>query len=125
MRSMIFFSIIIPTYNRADKLRRCLESLLKQEINNFEVIVVDDGSTDHTMQMIEAYSDHVRYLSFSENQGPNIRKNQGALEAHGEWLIFMDSDDQFTEVALEHLESCARSSEASLIMSSSRDFSGK
>jgi glycosyltransferase involved in cell wall biosynthesis len=89
------FSVIIPTYNRADKLRRALESLAAQNFRDFEVVVCDDGSTDGTAEMVEAFAAplNVRY-SWDENfGGPARPRNRGISEAKGDWVCFLDADD--------------------------------
>ena len=90
---MILFSIIIPTYNRASLLPRAIQSVLAQTYSHWELLVVDDGSTDDTAQQVAAFNDpRIRYL-FQENKGVCAARNQGALLAKGIYLIFLDSDD--------------------------------
>lgn len=85
------FSIIIPTYNRKLILKRAIESVLEQSINDFEIIVVDDGSTDDTSELMNTFSG-VKY-QYQENIGVSSARNTGAKLAVGEWLLFLDSDD--------------------------------
>jgi len=88
-------SVIIPTYNRAQALSRCLASLLKQDFRPFEVIICDDGSTDDTRSVADSYSAEldIQY-SFEENfGGPARPRNRGIALARGEILAFLDSDD--------------------------------
>lgn len=91
-------SIIIPTYQHAKELAKCLESILAQTFHDFEVIVVDDGSTDNTDEILEKYASNFRsqVLGFKiinqENQGSNPARNRGAQEAKGEYLLFCDAD---------------------------------
>ena len=86
-------SIIIPTYNRADMLVRAVESVLAQTYQDFEIIVVDDGSTDHTREALQQFGEQVRYL-YQENSGlPAVARNAGIKIARGEYLAFLDSDD--------------------------------
>lgn len=120
-----FFSIIIPAFNRAHTIERCLKSIFEQNIHSYEILVLDDGSTDATKEVLQPFMNQIRYLPSEENLGPNIRKNQGAREAEGQWLIFLDSDDELTPGALEHLQSCTEKTSATLIMSSSKNASGK
>ncbi len=89
------FSVIIPTYNRVDKLRRALESLAAQSFRDFEVIVCDDGSTDGTAEMVEAFVGTltVRYLWNENFGGPARPRNRGISEAKGNWVCFLDADD--------------------------------
>jgi GT2 family glycosyltransferase len=87
-----FFSIVIPTYNRAELLRQALESVFQQEFRDFEVIVVDDGSTEDVSPIVEQYRDRVTFLR-QENGGPGAARNAGARHAAGAYLAFLDSDD--------------------------------
>ena len=90
-----FFSIIIPTYNRAEKLRRALTSLETQSFRDFEVIVCDDGSTDDTGQVVESFAETlpIRYLREENWGGPARPRNNGLKLACGEWVCFLDADD--------------------------------
>jgi len=92
--SMIEVSVIIPTWNREKTLPRALRSVLAQEGVAFEVMVVDDGSTDRTCRMITQEFPSVDYL-FQPNQGPASARNRGVEHAHGEWIVFLDSDDEW------------------------------
>lgn len=85
-------SVIIPTYNRGSYLRESLESVLTQTFRDFEVIVVDDGSTDGTGTVIQPYLDRVRYIR-QENKGAAVARNVGIRNARGAYVAFMDSDD--------------------------------
>ncbi|HWC60533.1 MAG TPA: glycosyltransferase family A protein [Verrucomicrobiae bacterium] len=89
---MIRFSIIIPTYNRAALLREALESVFKQKFSDFEVIVVDDGSTDGTEETLRAFAGKIRCFG-QRNRGPGAARNLGAARAEGKYLAFLDSDD--------------------------------
>src|SRR5579885_2773221 len=94
-------SVIIPTYNRADKVRHTIESALTQTISDLEVIVVDDGSSDGTGQILgETYGDRIRYYA-QANQGASVARNKGIQEARGEWIAFLDSDDLWEKDKLE------------------------
>ena len=90
-----FFSIIIPTYNRAEKLRRALASLETQSFRDFEVIVCDDGSTDDTGQVVKSFTEKfpLRYLREENWGGPARPRNNGLKLACGEWVCFLDADD--------------------------------
>ena len=94
----LLFSIIIPTFNRADALARCLQSLVDQEFTNFEVLVCDDGSTDQTKDIIAKFSDklELHYFYFQNTGGPAHPRNVGIQNAKGKWICFLDSDDWFT-----------------------------
>ncbi len=87
-------SVIIPTYNRSDLLKRALNSVLRQTFQDFEVIVVDDGSTDNTaLVMSNFYGPHIRYIRQPKNSGVAAARNRGLREARGEFIAFLDSDD--------------------------------
>jgi glycosyltransferase involved in cell wall biosynthesis len=89
----IFFSIIIPTYNRADFIKTTLESVLNQSYQNFEIMVVDDGSTDHTADIIQSISsDKIHYFQ-KKNGERGAARNFGILKAQGDYITFLDSDD--------------------------------
>ncbi len=93
-------SVIIPTYNRADLVKQAVDSVLRQTVSDYEIIVVDDGSTDDTRQVLESVTPPVRYL-FQENRGLAAARNRGIAESRGEYLAFLDSDDLFEPRLLE------------------------
>jgi glycosyltransferase involved in cell wall biosynthesis len=94
-------SVVIPTYNRADKVQKAVESVLAQSFTDLEVIVVDDGSSDGTGQALQqAFGNRIRYF-FQPNQGVSVARNKGIEEAKGEWLAFLDSDDLWEREKLE------------------------
>ena len=93
-------SVIVPTYNRATYIARAVNSILSQTYRDFEVIVVDDGSTDHTRQVLAAYGDRVRYV-FQDNAGPGAARNHGIRLSTGQYLAFLDSDDMWMPAFLE------------------------
>lgn len=94
-------SIVIPTYNRAYLLPRAIESVLAQSYEDWELIVVDDGSTDDTEQVMQRMiSPKIMYVKFDANQGVSAARNRGASVAHGTWVSFLDSDDAFIPGAL-------------------------
>lgn len=94
-------SIIIPAYNAEAYLPQCLDSILAQEHQDCEVIVVDDGSTDGTAALLERYPD-VKVIH-QENHGMSTARNRGLDEAQGEYILFVDSDDLLTDGALATL----------------------
>ena len=95
----MLFSVIIPTYNRAALLREALESVFAQTLTDYEVIVVDDGSTDETATVLHDYP-KVKVLAQS-NGGPGAGRNAGARQAQGDYLAFFDSDDLWFPWTLE------------------------
>ena len=96
-------SVIIPTYNRARQLRRCLEGLAKQTFQNFEVIVVDDGSTDDSGNVAQEYAQilNLKYIYQSNSGGPARPRNMALRAAKGELIAFLDSDDWWLSSKLE------------------------
>lgn len=85
----------MPTYNRAHIIRTAIQSVLAQTDSDWELLVVDDGSTDNTKGVIEEIRDtRIKYI-FQENAGVSNARNRGLLEAHGEWVAYLDSDNEF------------------------------
>jgi glycosyltransferase involved in cell wall biosynthesis len=89
---MPFFSVVIPVFNRERLVAATLDSVLHQEFADQEVIVVDDGSTDRTLDVLARYGNRIRVLQQS-NQGPGPARNLGIAEARGEYVSIFDSDD--------------------------------
>ena len=85
-------SVIIPTYNRGWILKEAIDSVLTQDYKDFELIVVDDGSTDNTSEILASYGNGIRVL-FQENKGVSAARNRGIAEASGQFIAFIDSDD--------------------------------
>ncbi|ELY42001.1 glycosyltransferase family 2 protein [Natronorubrum tibetense] len=95
-------SVIIPTYNRATTLPRAIDSALAQTVDDLEVVVVDDGSTDDTDSVLAEYDDpRVRPVVHATNQGANVARNTGIDHARGEYVAFLDSDDEWRSEKLE------------------------
>ena len=87
-------SVIIPTYNRAGFVTKAVDSVLCQTFTDYELIVVDDGSTDATKERLEQYADQIIYI-YQNNSGVSAARNAGITIARGEWLAFLDSDDEW------------------------------
>lgn len=97
-------SVVIPTHNRADLLPRAIESVLKQTYNNIEIIVVSDGSTDNTKEIVNAYSckdQRVKFIEYFPACGGNIARNTGIEAAGGAYIAFLDDDDEWLQTKLE------------------------
>ncbi|CAK7008424.1 MAG: glycosyltransferase family 2 protein [Petrimonas sp.] len=92
---------IIPAYNVEKYIQRSIDSVLNQTYKPFEILVIDDGSTDNTTNLIQAYGNKVTYL-FKENGGASSARNLGIIEAQGDWIAFLDSDDEWIETHLEN-----------------------
>lgn len=98
-------SIIIPTYNREEYIERAVLSILRQTYDRYEIIIVDDGSTDHTQEVIERIAEKekcIRYIKLEQNQGVAHARNVGMREAAYDYIAFLDSDDEWLPEKLEH-----------------------
>ena len=93
-------SVIVPTYNRAALLCEAVNSVLQQTYQNIEIIVIDDGSTDNTTEVMAAYGDRVRYTR-RPNAGVNAARNLGLKQARGEFVALLDSDDLWAPFKIE------------------------
>jgi glycosyltransferase involved in cell wall biosynthesis len=95
----ILFSIITPTFNRANMIGKAIESVINQTYANWEMIIIDDGSTDDTAQVIKKYTlnDHRIKYFYQNNQGRSAARNKGIDVAIGEYLSFLDDDDYYLE----------------------------
>jgi glycosyltransferase involved in cell wall biosynthesis len=90
----ISISVVIPAYNSAKFISRTIESVLAQTRRPDEIIVVDDGSTDNTAEVIKKFGSDVRYI-YQENAGPSVARNRGVEAANCEWIAFLDADDEW------------------------------
>lgn len=95
-------TVVIPTYNRSADLQRALESVFKQTYPPDEVIIIDDCSSDDTSEVIKEYGDEIIYLRNPINSGASASRNTGINKASGNYIAFLDSDDVWSEVKLEH-----------------------
>jgi|GEM_PF-939201 len=93
-------SIIIPTYNRAQFIGQTIDSVLAQTFTDYEIIVVDDASTDDTAQVLAGYGDRIRVITLETNTGPSLTRNTALQEARGELIAFLDSDDLWYPIML-------------------------
>lgn len=89
-------SIVIAAFNGEKSVGRAIDSILSQSLQAFEIVVVDDGSSDGTKEVVTAYGDKVRYV-YQKNAGVSAARNAGARNASGEWLLFLDVDDYYYE----------------------------
>ena len=119
------FSVITPTFNRLPLLRQTLDSVLAQRFTDYEVIVVDDGSTDGTGQYLSSLGPRVRVLK-QENAGPGAARNLAIRHATGEYLAFLDSDDLWLPWSLAaYHEAIERHQSPSLLFGKMRRFEGE
>src|SRR5207247_273540 len=114
--SVPLFSVIIPTYDRRELLRQTLASLWAQTLTDYEVIVVDDGSTDGTWEELQALGSRVRALR-QQNAGPGAARNLGAKHARGDYLAFLDSDDVWFPWTLDFFTELIRRHAVSSVLS--------
>ena len=105
MNSSTLISIIVPAYNRADEIEEFLSSFEKQSVKNFEVIIVDDGSTDNLKEVIEKYQKKLQInYYFQQNRGPGSARNLGMSKANGDIFVFIDSDCTVPKNYIENLQ---------------------
>lgn len=93
-------SVLIPTYNRSCLVTKAIESVLAQTFTDYEIIIVDDGSTDDTLKQLKPYQDRIRYV-YQENRGVSAALNKGISVARGKWLSVLASDDLWLPTKLE------------------------
>lgn len=110
-------SVIVPVYNVKPYLKRCLDSILQQDYDNLEIILVDDGSTDGSGAMCDAYADgyKVRVLH-QKNQGVSVARNMALDQARGEYVLFVDSDDYIARETLSTTVSVMEQEQADLVI---------
>ena len=123
------FSIIIPAYNAERYLSECLSSVSLQSFDNYEVILIDDGSTDSTLSLVEDFALRANNATVltGENQGLLLARRRGLLHAKGEYVVFLDADDCLRYDALEILDKAIKKTDAdivSFLFSREKDFSG-
>ena len=104
------FSIIVPVWNTEKYLRKCLTSILNQTYENYEVIIINDGSPDNSNQIIDEFvKNDNRFIDYSkENTGLSDTRNFGVKKATGDYLLFLDSDDYYNSELLEKLNKCSK-----------------
>ena len=119
-------SIIVPIYNCSSFLNECIDSILSQSYKNFELLLINDGSTDNSQEIIESYAikdSRIRFFP-QENQGVSVARNKGIQEAKGDFLLFVDGDDWIDSNALTHLITKMEQGNYDCV-SYKRDFAGK
>ena len=115
-------TIIVPVYNTAQWLEDCIGSILEQETNySFSLILIDDGSTDSSSELIEQYADKESvYVIHQENQGVSVARNRGIDYARGKYLLFVDSDDMLLPGCVEDMINAAKECDADVVEASFR-----
>ena len=96
------FSIIIPLYNKENVIVDTLESILSQSFEDFEIIIIDDGSTDMSVDRVASVAERRVKLYKKDNGGVSSARNFGMARAKGEWLMFLDADDKLEPNTLQH-----------------------
>jgi len=103
MSNTPFFSIIVPTYNRAGLIGQTIDSILQQTFNSWELLIIDDGSTDNTKQVVTAYTDpRIKYI-YQQNAERSAARNNGIKQSNGKYICFVDSDDYYLPNRLQLL----------------------
>ncbi|HXA00429.1 MAG TPA: glycosyltransferase family A protein, partial [Cytophagaceae bacterium] len=119
---MTKFSLVIPTYNRASFISKTLASLLSQKNQDFEIIVVDDGSTDNTEEVVKSFNDNkIRYYK-KDNAERGVARNYGAARANGDYINFFDSDDLAYDNHILEAENVIRNNPGILLFHLSFDW---
>ena len=108
-------SVIVPVYNGAATVAAALESILAQSFSDFEIVAVDDGSTDDSMKVLERYRPRVRVLT-QQNRGPSAARNLGVRNSSGEYLGFLDADDLWRPTFLERTVAALDKDSASVLV---------
>ena len=123
---MPMISIIIPVYNTQQYLPRCIDSILSQSFTDFELLLIDDGSTDGSGKICDAYAekDNRIRVFHKENGGVSSARNLGLNEAQGEWICFVDSDDELLPDGLQIMAD-GISNEVDMIMAGYYEFEGE
>lgn len=115
---MVSISVIIPIYNVQKYLARCLESICNQEFEDYEVILINDGSTDNSLNIaeiyIERYQDKIKLIN-QKNGGLSAARNKGLLHAEGKYVCFIDSDDYVEKTYLSEMYEVAEKNDADLV----------
>src|SRR5581483_11097181 len=120
---MASISVIVPLYNKAPYVRRALESINGQTLSDFEVIVVDDGSSDEGPHIVSQYPDPRFRMIAQTNAGPGAARNRGIAEARGEYIAFLDADDEWEPCYLEEsLRLLSAHSDAASVSSGYTEF---
>ena len=103
---MIKYSFIVPVYNTEKYLKKCLDSLVNQTYKDFEIIVVNDGSTDKSSSIISKYQKKYKNIIVidKENEGLSMARNRGVQKSSGKYIIFVDSDDYVSNKLLEEVD---------------------
>ncbi|MEJ5283467.1 MAG: glycosyltransferase family 2 protein [Brevinematales bacterium] len=117
MEKSIKFSVVIPTYNRESTIYRCISSVLNQTFQDFEIIVVDDCSTDLTKELVLSIPDsRIKFIESAEKSGAQRARNIGIKESKYSWIAFLDSDDYWEPIKLEKMAEIIKKNSFNLYM---------
>lgn len=119
------FSVVIPLYNKELSIKNTIQSVLNQSYQNFEIIVINDGSTDESAKIVETISDERIRLIQQKNQGVSAARNRGIQEASNEWIAFLDGDDIWSQEHLQEITIMMRKFPEEKIFVTSFEYSDK
>lgn len=89
-------SIIVPAYNAEKTIKKCINSIIKQNFKSWELLIIENGSTDNTSQIVEGYAKNPHIFLYHSKKGVSFARNEGIKQANGEWIWFVDADDEVT-----------------------------
>lgn len=123
MKTKPYYSIIVPVFNVENQIKKCVDSILLQTFKNFELILIDDGSTDDSGIICDQYAEKDKRIVVlhQKNQGVSAARNAGIQKSIGEYIVFVDSDDFVDKDILNHLNQ----SDADLVIVGFSDYSGE
>ena len=103
---IIKISVIVIMYNVEKYIEKCLDSIINQTYTNLEIICINDGSTDNSLDIVKKYAkrdNRIKIISYNYNSGPSFARNTGILESTGDFISFIDGDDQLVKNAYERM----------------------
>ena len=115
MNNRPLVSIVVPVYNVENYVSKCIQSIFRQTFKNYELIVVNDGSTDNSLSKLQKFSDNRLKIINQKNKGLSGARNTGIKRAIGKYITFIDSDDWISEDYLEVMVSYARKYNADIV----------
>ena len=122
----IMISVIIPVFNVQEYISSCIESVLNQSFQNFEIVVVNDGSTDLSLSILEHYAEDIRIRIITQvNQGLSSARNTGLKEASGKYILYLDGDDMLEKTALDSIVSVMEQIDPDLVLFDGKSFSNQ
>ena len=122
---MSMFSIVIPTYNQANLLNRCLQSITQQKFKNYEIIIIDNYSKDNTSKIVKKFNNKIKYIKFKNHGIIAKSRNLGIKKSKGKWICFLDSDDTWAPHKLQRLFKIEKNFLLDVICNAEWIFKGK